>query len=85
MNGRTAYSMMRTVPVIDIEPARTGSVSDRRGVATAIDAACREIGFFAITGHGVAEPLIGLLERCMARDPSRRPADGDQLLKELPE
>ena len=49
---------MHAIPVIDIEPARIGSLADRRRVATAIDAACREIGFFAITGHGVAERLV---------------------------
>ena len=54
---------MQQIPVIDVEPARTGSLADRRGVATAIDAACREIGFFAITGHGVAERLVDELRR----------------------
>jgi isopenicillin N synthase-like dioxygenase len=54
---------IQQIPVIDIEPARTGGVADRRGVATAIDVACREIGFFAITGHGVAGRLIDDLRR----------------------
>jgi isopenicillin N synthase-like dioxygenase len=51
------------IPVIDIGPARTGGLAERRRVAAAIDAACREIGFFAITGHGVAERLIDDLRR----------------------
>src|SRR5712664_2887476 len=41
-----------SVPVIDLAPARMGA-ADRLRVAAAIDAACREIGFFAIDGHGV--------------------------------
>ena len=55
------------VPVIEIGPARTGGLAERRRVAGAIDAACREIGFFAITGHGVAERLIDDL-RCRAHE-----------------
>jgi isopenicillin N synthase-like dioxygenase len=51
------------VPVIDIGPARAGGLAERRRVAAAIDDACREIGFFAITGHGVAERLIDDLRR----------------------
>ena len=37
---------MASVPVIDL------------AVARAIDAACREIGFFAITGHGIPDALV---------------------------
>lgn len=51
------------VPVIDIGPAHTGGLAERRRVAAAIDDACREIGFFAITGHAVAERLIDDLRR----------------------
>ena len=52
---------MRHVPVIDLAPARLGDAADRRRVARAIDDACREIGFFAITGHGVADALVETL------------------------
>src|SRR5437773_9769281 len=41
-----------SVPVIDLAPARAAA-ADRLRVAAAIDAGCREIGFFAIDGHGV--------------------------------
>jgi isopenicillin N synthase-like dioxygenase len=44
---------MERVPVIDLAPARTGGPADRRRIATLIDQACVEIGFFAITGHDV--------------------------------
>lgn len=49
---------MTAVPVIDLAPARGGSRGERARVAGAIDAACREIGFFAIRGHGVPEALV---------------------------
>jgi len=54
---------MTEVPVIDLAPARDGGRDDRRRVASAVDAACREIGFFAITGHGVPAPLVDDLRR----------------------
>ena len=43
-----------TVPVIDVTPLiNNGSEKDVRAVAKAIDAACRELGFFVISGHGI--------------------------------
>jgi isopenicillin N synthase-like dioxygenase len=44
------------VPVIDIGPFLDGT--DIAGVAAAVDAACRDIGFFVITGHGVDLDLL---------------------------
>jgi isopenicillin N synthase-like dioxygenase len=49
---------MSEVPVIDLSGARGGDAGERRRVAAAIDEACREIGFFAIVGHGVPEGAI---------------------------
>jgi isopenicillin N synthase-like dioxygenase len=51
------------VPVVDLGPAREGGPAERREAARAIDRACREIGFFAITGHGVPEALVERLRR----------------------
>jgi isopenicillin N synthase-like dioxygenase len=51
------------VPVIDLRPARHGGAAERRQVAGAIDRACREIGFFAITGHGVPDRVVERLRR----------------------
>jgi isopenicillin N synthase-like dioxygenase len=51
------------VPLIDLTGARGGGLAERRRVAGAIDEACREIGFFAITGHGVPEGLVHDLRR----------------------
>ena len=48
---------MDHVPVIDLVSARVGELADRRRIAGLIDQACVEIGFFAVTGHGVAESV----------------------------
>ena len=54
---------MRIVPVIDLAVARAGAVPEWRRVARGIDAACREIGFFAIVGHGVPDGLVSDVRR----------------------
>jgi isopenicillin N synthase-like dioxygenase len=47
---------MRSLPVIDVGPL-VGDTGDRPAVAREIDAACREVGFFYVTGHGVDPAL----------------------------
>ena len=54
---------MTAVPVVDLTRARVGGDTERRDVAVAIDRACRDIGFFAITGHGVSDALVAALRR----------------------
>ena len=54
---------MNEVPVIDLTPARQGTLENRRRVAAVLDAACREIGFFAIGGHGVPDRVVDDLRR----------------------
>lgn len=51
---------MSTVPVIDISPLRTGG--DGGAVASALDTACRDTGFFYIVGHGVDTGLMALID-----------------------
>jgi isopenicillin N synthase-like dioxygenase len=46
------------IPTIDLSPLRGGSGTERREVARQIDAACTEIGFFIVTGHGISQDLI---------------------------
>ena len=46
------------VPLIDIAPWRNGGAAGRRAVARAVDAACRDTGFFTVAGHGVPEALV---------------------------
>ena len=48
----------RPFPVIDLEPLRAGGPRARQAVAREIDRACREIGFFAVTGHGVDDAVV---------------------------
>ena len=57
----------RAVPRIDFEPFLKGGAGDRLAVARAIDAACVETGFFAVSGHGVAEAAIARLRAEAAR------------------
>ena len=52
-----------SVPVIDLTPARGGGHVERLRAAAAIDAACRDIGFFAIDGHGVPASVVDDLRR----------------------
>ena len=47
-----------TIPTIDLTPLRTGTDADKRKVARQIDEACRDTGFFLVTGHGVPADLI---------------------------
>lgn len=46
------------VPVIDLAHWDVDSVEQRIALATAVDAACRESGFFQIVGHGVCATLL---------------------------
>jgi isopenicillin N synthase-like dioxygenase len=50
------------VPLIDISPLLDGDEVGRRRVATQIDSACRENGFFLIEGHGIDSALMHDLE-----------------------
>ena len=46
------------VAPIDLQPFREGNDADRRAVAAQFDAAGRDSGFFAVTGHGVDQALL---------------------------
>ena len=47
-----------TVPFIDIAPFTDGTAGGRTAVAKAVNAACTDIGFFTIAGHGVGAALV---------------------------
>ena len=47
-----------SVPLIDLAPLRADSAAGHATVARAIGAAARDIGFFAVTGHGVSDNVI---------------------------
>lgn len=46
------------VPVIDISPYLKGTPEGKRQVADAVGHACRDVGFYVITGHGVEQQLV---------------------------
>src|SRR5271156_4678279 len=56
--GRFAMAANDTIPTIDVSPLRDGSAAARRDVARQIDAACTDIGFFLVAGHGIPQDMI---------------------------
>ena len=55
------------IPVIDASALDGGSSTARRALCDAIGEACRGIGFFYVTGHGVPEALIAATYEQSAR------------------
>jgi isopenicillin N synthase-like dioxygenase len=49
---------VNAIPVIDIAPLVSGSPKQARAVAKALGRACRDVGFFHVSGHGVPSALI---------------------------
>jgi isopenicillin N synthase-like dioxygenase len=49
--------MPSSVPVIDLRPWFGGDEAARAAVAAEVDGALQSVGFFLISGHGVAEDL----------------------------
>src|SRR4030088_1813844 len=49
---------MNAIPVIDIAPLVNGSPEQAHAVPRALGNACRDVGFFYISGHGVPPALI---------------------------
>lgn len=49
-------TLSSTIPVIDLEPVGHGG-NARAAVVSEIDAACRDVGFFAVVGHLINETL----------------------------
>nr|WP_206376811.1 2-oxoglutarate and iron-dependent oxygenase domain-containing protein [Sphingomonas sp. G-3-2-10] len=59
---------MPTLPAIDISALRTmDSPADVARAAGALDAACREYGFFYAEGHGIDDALFDRLEAASHR------------------
>ena len=53
----------KRVPLIDIAPYFGGGPQTRRRIGKEIGAACADIGFFSISGHGVDRAVIERLRR----------------------
>jgi isopenicillin N synthase-like dioxygenase len=49
---------MSAIPVIDISTLVDGSLAHAQAVAKALGQACRDVGFFYISGHGVPPALM---------------------------
>lgn len=64
---------MDSIPVIDISPF-IHQTAGNDAVVKAIEAACRETGFFLITGHGVSAEATAQLYN-LARDFFDEPQD----------
>jgi hypothetical protein len=56
--GRTKSGGMQRVPIVDLQPLHAGTAAGIAQVAREIGAAARDIGFFAVTNHGVPEAAI---------------------------
>lgn len=66
-NERAAHGAFQSLPVVDVSGLYAGELATRRETAQALGAACREAGFFYLTGHRVSAPLIdGLLAQAAA-------------------
>ncbi len=64
------------LPVIDVGPlVGDGSAGGRAGVAAQIQVACRERGFFYVTGHGVPAGLLDQLAEASAEFFAMPPGD----------
>lgn len=53
---------MEKLPIIDMSPLLGGTRQASAHVARAIDEACRDSGFFYVTGHGVDPQILSRLE-----------------------
>ena len=55
------------IPVIDIAPLLAGAPHEMKDVARRIGRACRDLGFFYVTEHGIArETVAGVFEAAVA-------------------
>lgn len=70
---------MHTLPLFDIGALASTDLAARRDLARRIGAACRDIGFFAITGHGVA-PAAMDDAFALAHEVFAQPAEAKQAL-----
>ena len=55
--------MTDAIPIIDVAPFLHGTETERRAVAAAVNAACKDIGFLLVTGHGIPSPLVDDMRR----------------------
>lgn len=51
-----------SLPIIDVGPLLTEDLNAKKSVASQINRACREVGFFYVTQHGVSSTLVHSLQ-----------------------
>jgi isopenicillin N synthase-like dioxygenase len=49
---------MTSLPIIDFEPFRTGDDNEKLQVAKQVDLACKNFGFFMLSGHGLNQTML---------------------------
>ena len=59
----SAAHVQSSIPLVDIAPFLAGDRADQQRVATAVDQACRDLGFLIITGHGVHRETLSNVQR----------------------
>ncbi len=67
---------MQAIPIIDLSGLRAPELSARRAVAGELGRACRGVGFFYVTGHGIApditEGVFAAAHRLFALPPAQK-------------
>ena len=64
---RSEHTAFQTLPVVDVAGLYSDELSEREHAARELGRACREVGFFYLSGHRVSEELIaGLLQQTQA-------------------
>ncbi len=66
-SGRVHVAAFEEVPQIDIAPLLRGSTEARRRVGNAVHDACRDVGFFYVRNHRIAQATVDDLFRETAR------------------
>jgi isopenicillin N synthase-like dioxygenase len=54
---------MDVIPIVDLEPWEKGGAAARASAARSLDAACRNIGFMQVVGHGLPASVSEALRR----------------------
>jgi len=57
---------MPAIPVVDLS-LLDGTTADRERLARTVDRACREVGFFCLTGHGIEPVRLAVLDALARR------------------